>query len=173
MSESQLHGLFPDIPRDRFLVHDFRDGVRQLEFPASFVRHVSDGKVDYAVPCQVNRELISGNWDRIISIGQLVPHEVIGIANHVKNVFVGTVGKESIDRSHFLGAVCGMEAMMGRPHTPVRDVLNYMSAQLAPEHLSPTFARYARRTRRAKSNRGLYCGDDEAASWPARRSSSV
>jgi nickel-dependent lactate racemase len=163
MSEPQLHSLFPSIPSDRFLVHDFRDGVRQLgEVPASFVRHVSDGKLDYAVPCQVSRELTSGNWDRIISIGQLVPHEVIGIANHVKNVFVGTGGKESIDRSHFLGAVCGMESMMGRPHTPVRDVLNYMSAQLAPE-LPLTYVCTVRKkdAQGQIQTHGLYCGDDE------------
>jgi nickel-dependent lactate racemase len=163
MSEAQLRGLFPSIPLDRFLVHDFRDGVSQLsEVPASFVRHVSDGKLDYAVPCQVSRELTTGDWDRIISIGQLVPHEVIGIANHVKNVFVGTGGKESIDRSHFLGAVCGMESMMGRAHTPVRDVLNYMSAQLAPQlPLSYVCTVRKKDARGQIQTHGLYCGDDE------------
>jgi nickel-dependent lactate racemase len=163
MSQAELRSLFPSIPVDRFLVHDFREGVRQLgEVPASFVRHVSGGKVDYDVPCQVSHELASGRWDRIISIGQLVPHEVIGIANHVKNVFVGTGGKESIDRSHFLGAVCGMESMMGRPHTPVRDVLNYMSAQLAPE-LPLTYVCTVRRkdAEGVVQTHGLYCGDDE------------
>lgn len=163
MSEAQLRSLFPSIPLDRFLVHDFRSGVSELgAVPASFVRHVSGGQVDYAVPCQVSREVTSGSWDRIISIGQLVPHEVIGIANHVKNVFVGTGGKESIDRSHFLGAVCGMESLMGQAHTPVRDVLNFMVAQLAPE-LPLTYVCTVRRKDAEGSIRthGLYCGDDE------------
>jgi nickel-dependent lactate racemase len=164
MSDEQLLALFPNIPRDRFLVHDFRAGVAQLgEVPGSFVRHVSSGKVDYGVPCQISRAIADGGWDRIISIGQLVPHEVIGIANHVKNVFVGTGGKESIDRSHFLGAVCGMESMMGRAHTPVRDVLNYMAAQIAP-HLPITYVCTVRKKDTAGSiqTHGLYAGDDEA-----------
>src|SRR4051812_31946001 len=163
MSESELAGMFPGISPDRFLVHDFREGVRTLgEVPSSFVRHVSDGKVDYPVPCQVSREIASGNWDRIISIGQLVPHEVIGIANHAKNVFVGTGGKESIDRSHFLGAVCGMETMMGRAHTPVRDILNYMSAQLAAQ-LPLTYLCTVRQkdAQGQIQTHGLYAGDDE------------
>ena len=163
MSESELHGMFPGIPLDRFLVHDFRGGVSTLgEVPGSFVSHVSGGQLDYTVPCQVARELKTGGWDRVISVGQLVPHEVIGIANHAKNVFVGTGGKQSIDRSHFLGAVCGMESMMGRAHTPVRDVLNYMSAQIAPE-LPITYLCTVRKkdSQGQIQTHGLYAGDDE------------
>jgi nickel-dependent lactate racemase len=163
MSESELAGMFPGIPCDRFLVHDFRAGVSTLgSVPGSFISHVSGGQVEYAVPCQVAREIASGGWDRVISIGQLVPHEVIGIANHAKNVFVGTGGKESIDRSHFLGAVCGMESMMGRAHTPVRDVLNYMSAQLATQ-LPLTYLCTVRKkdAQGQIQTHGLYAGDDE------------
>lgn len=163
MSPSELLHMFPGVPLDRFLVHDFRSGVATLgEVPGSFVSHVSAGKVDYPVPCQVAREIANGGYDRIVSIGQLVPHEVIGIANHSKNVFVGTGGKESIDRSHFLGAVCGMESMMGRAHTPVRDVLNYMSAELAP-HLPLTYLCTVRKKDAAGQiqTHGLFAGDDE------------
>ena len=163
MSDSELIGMFPGIPRDRFLVHDFRGGVSTLgEVPGSFVHHVSNGRVDYSVPCQVAHTIQHGGWDRVLSIGQLVPHEVIGIANHAKNVFVGTGGKQSIDRSHFLGAVCGMESMMGRAHTPVRDVLNYMSAQLAQE-LPLTYLCTVRKkdAQGQIQTHGLYAGDDE------------
>jgi nickel-dependent lactate racemase len=163
MSVAELSSLFPGVPHDRFLVHDFRTTVSTLgEVPGSFVRHVSEGRVDYSVPCQVNRDLASGAWDRIISIGQLVPHEVVGIANHAKNVFVGTGGKESIDRSHFLGAVCGMESMMGRAHTPVRDVLNYMSSAFAAA-LPITYLCTVRKkdARGHIQTHGLYAGDDE------------
>ncbi len=163
MSPDELSSMFPGVPHDRCLVHDFRTTVATLgEVPGSFVRHVSDGKLDYAVPCQVSREIASGRWDRIVSVGQLVPHEVIGIANHVKNVFVGTGGKESIDRSHFLGAVCGMESMMGRAHTPVRDVLNYMAAAFAAE-LPITYLCTVRKkdAQGQIQTHGLYAGDDE------------
>jgi nickel-dependent lactate racemase len=163
MSSDELHRMFPGVPLDRFLVHDFRTTVTQLgEVPSSFVGHVTAGKLDFSVPCQVNREIAGGHWQRIISIGQLVPHEVIGIANHAKNVFVGTGGKESIDRSHFVGAVCGMETMMGRAHTPVRDILNYMSAQLAAQ-LPLTYLCTVRKkdAQGQIQTHGLYAGDDE------------
>jgi len=164
MSSREIAAMFPGVPEGRFLVHDFREAVSTLgRVPGSFVRHVSGGKVGYDVPCQVAREIAEGGWDRIISVGQLVPHEVIGIANHAKNVFVGTGGKESIDRSHFLGAVCGMESMMGRAHTPVRDVLNYMSAQIAGD-LPLTYLCTVRKKDAAgrMQTHGLYAGDDEA-----------
>ena len=164
MSAAELTAMFPGVPLDRFLVHDFRSEVTTLgEVPGSFVSQVSGGKLDYAVPCQVSRHIASGYYDRVISIGQLVPHEVVGIANHSKNVFVGTGGKESIDRSHFLGAVCGMESMMGRPHTPVREVLNYMSARIAHE-LPITYLCTVRKKDAAGriQTHGLYAGDDEA-----------
>jgi nickel-dependent lactate racemase len=67
----------------------------------------------------------------ILSIGQVVPHEVVGMAGYNKNVFVGTGGVMGIHRSHFLGAVYGMERMMGRADTPVRRVLNYASEHFA------------------------------------------
>lgn len=163
MSESQLSSMFAGLPFDRFLAHDFRTSVTHLgDVPGSFVSHVSRGKLDFDVPCQLNREIAGGAWDRIISIGQLVPHEVVGIANHVKNVFIGTAGKESIDRSHFVGAVCGMEALMGRIHTPVRDILNYMAAQLGA-HLPLTYLCTVRKkdARGQIQTHGLYAGDDE------------
>jgi nickel-dependent lactate racemase len=62
----------------------------------------------------------SGNFSLTLSIGQVVPHEVAGMANHGKNLFVGTGGKEAIDKSHFAGAAFGMEKIMGRADTPVR-----------------------------------------------------
>lgn len=163
MSPEELASMFPGVPLDRFLVHDFRSTVSELgEVPSSFVSHVTQAKLSFTVPCQVSREIASGYWERVISIGQLVPHEVIGIANHAKNVFVGTGGKESIDRSHFVGAVCGMETMMGRAHTPVRDILNYMSAQLAA-HLPLTYLCTVRKkdARGKIQTHGLYAGDDE------------
>lgn len=124
MTAAQIERMFAGIPLDRFLPHDFRkDVVRLGEVPAEFVRDVSGGAVDFAVPIEVSRHLIETRWDRIVSIGQLVPHEVIGIANHVKNVLVGTGGAQTIHKTHYLGAVYGMERIMGRPNTPVRAVL--------------------------------------------------
>ena len=81
--------------------------------PAEFVKEVSGGAVEFPWPAQVNKLLIEGNFDLILSIGQVVPHEVVGMANYNKNIFVGTGGVEGINKSHFVGAAYGMERMMG------------------------------------------------------------
>jgi hypothetical protein len=47
------------------------------------------------------------------------------MANYNKNILVGTGGSEGINKSHYIGAVYGMERMMGRADTPVRRVFNY------------------------------------------------
>jgi nickel-dependent lactate racemase len=95
--------------------------------PAAFVREVSEGAVDCPWPAQVANLIATGRHDLILSIGQVVPHEVIGMANYNKNIFVGTGGQEGINKSHFVGAAYGMERMMGRTVTPVRRILNYAS----------------------------------------------
>ena len=164
MSSQQTDTMFPGIPVERIRVHRWREDVVQLgEVPADFVRKISGGQVDYAIPCEVNRLLIEEPWDRIISIGQVVPHEVAGMANHAKNIFVGTGGAETINKSHFLGAVCGMEQAMGRAETPVRAVLNYMGAEFT--HMLPIS--YLLTVRSADADRqivtrGLFAGDDTA-----------
>jgi carbohydrate kinase (thermoresistant glucokinase family) len=164
MTAEELGSMYPGVPLSAFRVHDFRNDLLGLgEVPASFVEHVSDGLVDYAIPCQLNRTLVEGGWDRIISVGQLVPHEVIGIANHNKNIFVGTGGKDVIDRTHFLGAAYGMERIMGRAQTPVRAVLDYMSGQLARQlPISYVLSVRQRDATGVMRTRGLYAGDDEA-----------
>ncbi len=132
MTSEEIEVMFGKVPRDLFRVHDWKQGLATLgEVPAAFVREVSEGKVDYSIPIQVDRLLADGTHDLILSIGQVVPHEVIGMAGYNKNIFVGTGGAEGINRTHFLGAVYGMERIMGRAHTPVRKVLNYGSHHFA------------------------------------------
>jgi nickel-dependent lactate racemase len=163
MTESEMNEMFPGIPHSCFHVHEWRHGLATLgEVPASFVREVSRGRLDYAIRCDIDARLVGG-WDRIISIGQLVPHEVIGIAGHDKNIFVGTGGKDVIDRTHFLGAVAGMESLMGRAQSPVRDVLRYMAGSLA-SHLPITHLLTVReRTSDGEMvTRGMFAGDDYA-----------
>ena len=128
MTDGEIATMFGKTPRELFRVHDWRNDVVTLgEVPGEFLREVSEGKLDYTWPAQVNRLLRDGGHDLILSIGQVVPHEVVGMANGNKNIFVGTGGVMGIHRSHFLGAVYGMERMMGRADTPVRRVLNYAS----------------------------------------------
>ncbi len=134
LTGSEIEMMFRGVPRDLFREHDWRRGLITLgEVPAEYVRQVSEGLVDYSWPAQVNRLLVEGSYDLILSIGQVVPHEVIGMANYTKNILVGTGGADGINKSHYLGAVYGMERIMGRIDTPVRRVINYASDHFAKD----------------------------------------
>lgn len=134
MSEHEMNKMFPSVPKTLFRVHRWKQDLITLgEVPSSFVSEVSEGKLNFSWPAQTNKILVEGNYDLILSIGQVVPHEVIGMANYNKNIFVGAGGKDSIHKSHYLGAVYGMERIMGRADTPVRKVLNYASDNFAKD----------------------------------------
>jgi len=185
MTGAELERMFPGTPKNKFLVHDWRNDVTELgRLEADWVEKTCGGAVRYDWPVQVNKLLRkdspgSGNFSMILSIGQVVPHEVAGMANHAKNIFVGTGGKEAIDKSHFAGAAYGMEKMMGRIDTPVRLmfdeglrryahnlppvlwVLTVVGARSAEESAQQAAAQLNQRkgeTRGSLAVRGLYIG---------------
>jgi nickel-dependent lactate racemase len=163
MRPDQLSRMFGAIPHERFLVHNWRTDVETLgEVPASFIEEQSEGKLHYAYPAQVNKHIVHGEWDLILSIGQVVPHEVIGMANYNKNILVGTGGREGINRSHYLGAVYGLERIMGKARNPVRAVLNYASDHFL-KHLPIVYVQtvVGRKADGDLALRGLYIGDDQ------------
>jgi len=126
MTDEQVNHMFGQMPKTLIREHDWRNDVITLgEVPASYVSEVTHGGADFPWPAQVNKLLVEGAFDLILSIGQVVPHEVVGMANYNKNILVGTGGSEGINKSHYIGAVYGMERMMGRSDTPVRKVFNY------------------------------------------------
>jgi nickel-dependent lactate racemase len=126
MTEKQIRDMFGDMPPSLFKAHDWRNDVVTLgTVPPEYVRELTEGKLDFDWPVQVNRLLVEGGFDLILSVGQVVPHEVIGMANYNKNIFVGCGGAVAINRSHYVGAVYGMERIMGRIDTPVRKLFNY------------------------------------------------
>jgi nickel-dependent lactate racemase len=136
-TDEELRRMFPATPLDKFRVHDWRTGVVELgRIDAAWIEQVSEGNARFDWPVQVNKLLRDGGFSLIVSIGQVVPHEVVGMANHAKNLLVGTGGKEAIDKSHFVGASYGMERMMGRADTPVRAMfdegLRRFGGQLPP-----------------------------------------
>lgn len=126
VSDSEIDRMFGDIPHDRFLVHDWRrDVVRLGEIPGDYISGITDGLWRESVSVEIDPRLMDESYDLILSIGQVVPHEVIGMSNHAKNLFVGVGGADMINKSHMVGAVYGMERMMGRDHTPVRKLFDY------------------------------------------------
>ena len=144
------------------LVHNWRTDVETLgEVPAEFIYEQSEKKLNFAWPAQVNRLIARGGFDLILSIGQVTPHEVIGMANYNKNILVGTGGREGINRSHYLGAVYGMERIMGCVENPVRNVLNYASDHFL-RHLPIVYVLtvVGRTADGQLALRGLFVGDD-------------
>ena len=163
MTDSQIGTMFEGVPKSKFRVHDWRkDVVTVGEVPASYVSELSEGKVDYPWPAQVNKMLLDPSFDLILSIGQVVPHEVIGMANYTKNIFVGAGGADGINKSHFIGASYGMERIMGRARTPVREVLEYARVNFIPQlpiiYILTVRAKDERTG--AMVTRGLFIGDD-------------
>ncbi len=126
VTENQWQSMFGDIPYERMLVHDWRNDVTKIgEVPAEYIKDITEGLWTEPVSVEINRRIMEETYDLIISPGQVVPHEVIGMSNHAKNLFVGTGGSDMINKSHMIGAVYGMERMMGRDNTPVRKIFDY------------------------------------------------
>jgi nickel-dependent lactate racemase len=162
MTEKEIEIMFGDVPKNIFRVHRWKEDLHTLgEVPSEYVSEVSEGKLNYKWPAQVNKLLVDGGFDLILSIGQVVPHEVIGMANYNKNIFVGTGGREGINKSHFLGAVYGMERIMGRALSPVRKVLNYASDNFA-KHLPIIYIQtvIGKDENGKLVMRGMFIGDD-------------
>ncbi|MHC1732333.1 MAG: lactate racemase domain-containing protein [Bacteroidales bacterium] len=133
MAQSEISKMFGSVPPLLFREHRWRTDIEELgRIPSSFVAEVTGGQLTFDYPVQVNRLLASGGHDLIISVGQVVPHEVTGMANYNKNVFVGCGGSEAINKSHFIGAVHGIENILGTTDNPVRAVLNKASELAAP-----------------------------------------
>jgi nickel-dependent lactate racemase len=163
--------MFPGIPKSLFRVHDWRNDVVELGcIEREWIENITEAAVSYDWPVQVNKLLIDGGFDLIVSLGQVVPHEVLGMANHSKNIFIGTGGKESIDKSHYAGAVFGMEKLTGRINTPTRAMLDEgmhrYNSKLPPVFFAQTVLSALSRIESAAADkpkdslalRGLFCG---------------
>ena len=126
MTKEECTAFFSDdVPFSKILVHNWKTDVVKIgEVPAEFVSEVSEGLVNTKIDVEVNKRLLE-DYDLIISVGQVVPHEVVGMANYSKNIFVGCGGNSMINSSHMLGAFYGLERIMGKDYSPVRKVFDY------------------------------------------------
>ncbi len=162
MPDWQLEKMFPGLPKSLVREHRWRDDVVTIgEVPAEFVGAVTEGIWTQPWPAQLNKLVWEGGHDLILSIGQVVPHEVMGMANYNKNVLIGTGGSRGINESHFIGAAYGMERMMGRGDTPLRRILNYAQEKFC-RHLPLVYVLTVIGTNAAGRlvTRGLFIGDD-------------
>jgi nickel-dependent lactate racemase len=154
--------MFGTIPEERIHPHDWRGGcVRLGEIPADLVRQASRGAADWPIPVALNRTLIEGPWDLVINVGHVVPHEVLGFANHNKNYFIALAGKETICAAHMAAACYGIENNLGMLTTPLRACFN----QAEEDYLGNLPDLYvqivmARNEQGKLVHTGLYVGDD-------------
>ena len=163
MTDSQINEMFKKVPKSLFRIHNWRKDVVTVGIvTGEFVSDITAGALNYTWPAQLNRLVFNGGHDLILSVGQVVPHEVIGMANYNKNLFIGTGGPEGINKSHFIGAVYGMERIMGKADNPVRSLLNYASANFT-NHLPIIYVHtvIGRDDEGKLVVRGLFIGDDE------------
>jgi len=163
MSQVEIEKMFKGLPSNLIRVHDWRkDVVTMGTVPGEYINEITDGMLDYSWPAQVNKIIRDGGHDLILSVGQVVPHEVIGMANYNKNILIGTGGAEGINKSHFVGAVYGMERIMGRTDNPVRKILNYASEKFIG-HLPIVYVHtvIGYDCEGNLTTRGLFIGDDE------------
>lgn len=161
MNEHELEYMFGDLPRHLIRVHDWKKDVVRLGYVDSqFVSQVTDGIYTKPWAAQVNKLLVEGRHDMILSLGQVVPHEVIGMANYNKNVFIGTGGNDGINESHYISALHGMERIMGRCDTPLRRILNEAQDRFCKE-MPLMFVLTVVESLRdgSKAVRGIFVGD--------------
>ncbi len=164
MTDDQLERMYPTVPRDRIRPHRWREDVVTIgEVSADFVSQATEGMWNRPWPAQLNKLVWEGGHDLILSIGQAVPHEVIGVANGNKNLFVGTGGEAGINESHYIGSVYGTERMMGRTDTCLRRILNHAEDTFC-EHLPIIYAQTVIEADTSGNlvTRGLFVGDREA-----------
>jgi hypothetical protein len=163
MTRKQISEMFKGVPHELFRVHDWRNDIVTVgTVPGEYISEITCGALDYSWPAQLNNLVCNGGHDLILSVGQVVPHEVIGMANYNKNLFVGTGGPEGINKSHFIGAVYGMERIMGKAINPVRSLLNFASEHFIT-HLPVVYIHtvIGRDDSGKLVIRGLFIGDDE------------
>jgi nickel-dependent lactate racemase len=165
--------MFGSIPNERIHAHDWRNGCTRVgTIPASLVKEKTGGLADWEIPVDLNTMLMNEKWDLIINVGHVVPHEVLGFANHNKNYFIGLGGKDTICAAHLASATYGIEKNLGCLVTPTRACFNWAEDKFLG-HLPDVYLQVV--MQRDANNKlvhsGVYVGDDvETYLQAARRS---
>ena len=139
--EQILHrvGISPEAYRQqyakaRFFNHAWDDPAQLTEvgrLERDEVREISDGlfELDVAVTC--NRKV--AEYDLLVILGPVFPHEVVGFSGGNKYIFPGISGPEILNFFHWLGAVITNPRIIGNKWTPVRKTVDRAAALLAIE----------------------------------------
>jgi nickel-dependent lactate racemase len=98
------------------------------------VHDLTGGLIDQAVPVSINKLLAPGIYDTVLVFGATVPHEVAGFAGGAKYFFPGVAGPELTHTTHWLGALAGIENIIGQVETPTRRLIE-AAADLIPARI--------------------------------------
>jgi nickel-dependent lactate racemase len=172
-TEAENKWMFGSIPNERIFEHDWRNGCTHVAtIPASLVAETTEGAADWEIPVDLNSKLMEEHWDLIVNIGHVVPHEVLGFANHNKNYYIGLGGKDTICASHIAAAVYGIEKNLGCIVSPLRACYNWSEDEHLG-HLPDVYLQIV--MRRNEENKlvtsGIYVGDDLETYLEAARAS--
>jgi nickel-dependent lactate racemase len=96
--------------------------------PAKEINELSGGLFSMDVPVEINKLLF--NYDQIIIVGPVFPHEVVGFSGGNKYLFPGVGGPEILNFFHWLGAVVTNPMIIGNKWTPVRKVVDRAGAMV-------------------------------------------
>jgi nickel-dependent lactate racemase len=165
--------MFGSIPNERIHAHDWRGGCVEIgEIPGRYVDEVTQGVANWDMPIVLNRMLMEEPWDLIINVGHVVPHEVLGFANHNKNYFIGLGGKDLICTAHMAAAACGIENNLGNLITPLRACFNRAEDEYLG-HLPDLYVQVvlARNEKDQLVHTGVHVGDDLETYLDAARQS--
>ena len=139
---------------------DSPDAMRNLgTIPASTIKELSGGRFEMDVPVEINKTIY--DFDEVMILGPVFPHEVVGFSGGNKYLFPGISGPEVLNFFHWLGAVVTNPMIIGSKWTPVRRVVDHAGAMVDIEKTC-----FCMVVRPDKSLAGLFFGTPESA-WDA------
>jgi len=101
--------------------------------PAAEIANLTDGLFAMDVAVEINRMVF--DYDQVIIIGPVFPHEVVGFSGGNKYLFPGVGGPEILNFFHWLGAVVTNPMIIGNKWTPVRKVVDRAGAMVKIDKL--------------------------------------
>ena len=113
----------------RFFNHEWDNpaALRNIgTIPASEIHQLSGGLFSMDVPVNINARIF--DYDQLMIIGPVFPHEVVGFSGGNKYLFPGVSGPEVLNFFHWLGAVVTNPMIIGNKWTPVRKVVDRAAA---------------------------------------------
>jgi len=148
--------------RVRFHNHAWDDpaALKKIgSIPAADIAELTGGLFSMDVPVEINRLVF--DYDQVIIMGPVFPHEVVGFSGGNKYLFPGVGGPEILNFFHWLGAVVTNPMIIGTKWTPVRKVVDRAGAMVEMDKLCFCMA-----VSPDKRLAGLFAGSPESA-WDA------